>query len=85
MYVPDTVSTSGATGLPVLGPEPEITQLYSTKSGAKRIFADAKVRTLVCEKPQITIEYEQKMMLKKAKVQAMHANLVTIPHCNALV
>jgi len=25
------------------------------------------------------------MMLKKAKVQAMHANLVTIPCCNALV
>jgi len=48
MYVPDTVSTSGATGVPVLSPEPEITQLYSTKSGAKRIFADAKVRTLWC-------------------------------------
>lgn len=42
---PDDLSLANQLGIPLLGCPPEIGQLYSSRSGAKRVFADAQVKS----------------------------------------
>ena len=51
-----THNTHTHTGLPILGPDHEITQLYSTRSGYKRIFTDACVTTPPSEGDIFSVE-----------------------------
>lgn len=43
---PDDLSLADQLGIPLLGCPPDIGRLYSSRSGAKRVFADAQVKNL---------------------------------------
>ena len=49
MVCHDTLAIADFLDVPIYGPDPEVTHLYSTKSGARRIFQAADVDTPPCE------------------------------------
>ena len=49
MVCHDTLAIADFLDVPIYGPDPEVTHLYSTQSGARRIFQAADVDTPPCE------------------------------------